>query len=273
MPSFKDQIASATRAHGVVNALEEAAREQITQTFDGWDSGLYDARTVRYRLESIVRDTYRGSVALAVAQTTEQAAIPGWKPQERVFVTPYLTSLIADVRKNLRDFKKEGKTEEARRRAILRMRHSAGVAAQRGYTDAVVRANVELASFGMTLRKFWVSRLSPTYQPCPQCTALHGTEVGLEEEFPTGEFRAPYLNLLGPPAHPHCKCWLVVLTVALENVLETPGLAKPESDEETPTSMTAKSVRSLSGLAFLALLKFITKVVGFVGKAAKKVLP
>lgn len=273
MPSFKDQIIAATQAHLTVNALEEAAREQITQTFDGWDAGLYDARTVRYRLERIVRDTYRGSVALAVAQTTEQAGIPGWKPTERVFVTPYLTSLIADVRKNLRDFKAEGKTEKARRRAILRMRHSAGVAAQRGYTDAVIRANVELADFGMVLRKVWVSRLSPTYQPCPQCVALHGTEVGLEEEFPTGPYRAPYMDLLGPPAHPHCQCWLVVLTVALENVLDKPNLEKPQADEEQPTSMTAKSVRSLSGLAFLALVKFVTKVVGFVGKAAKKVLP
>lgn len=258
MARFSEQIASARTAHLAVNALEDVARAQIDIVMGQWDAGVLDARTVRFRLEKVIRDSYRGSVALAVAQVAEQAGVPGWKPRERVFLTPYLKSLLEDVRRNLREYKASGKAESARRRAILRMKHSAGVAAQRGFTDALVSAYTEMAEFGLTVRKIWFTNFGAGTPPCPQCADLHGTEVGISEEFPTGTFHAPYIDLVGPPAHPHCRCWLAFLVVSLENAFDSIDMG-----EAAPavTSMTSKQVRSMPAALFGTFVKFVTGVV------------
>ena len=203
MARFSEQLRSALSAHNAVNALEARARDQIDQALDDWDAGILNAVTVRYRLERIVRNAYRGSVALAAAQARRQADLPDWTPRERVFVTPYLSSLLADVRRNLREFKQAGRTPEARRRAAFRMKHSAGVAAQRGYTDALEASAQEMQEFGLIVRKVWRANFIGN-QPCPQCVGLHGAEVDVGQQFPVGDYHAPYIDLLGPPAHPHC---------------------------------------------------------------------
>lgn len=95
-----------------------------------------NAQTVRYRLEAIVRAAYRTSAAVAAEHTARQSEIPGWYPQGQIFNTQYLKDLISDIRRNLRDYKSSDKEDKARRKALLRMQHSAGVGAQRGYTDA-----------------------------------------------------------------------------------------------------------------------------------------
>lgn len=259
MASFAEQIQASDNVHAIVDSIEDAARVQISQAFEAWDAGLLDAQTVRHRLERVVRDSYRSSVAVAVAHAQTQTDIPGWKPKDRVFVTPYLKELLSDVRRNLREYKAAGKTEEARRRAILRMSHSAGVAAQRGYTDALISAYAELVESGMEVRKVWVAHITPEHTPCEDCLALHGTEAPLREQFPHTGFRDPYIDLLGPPKHPNCRCRLVILVVTLENALEDLDLPNPTP----PQSMSSEQVRSMPKTLFMSILAFFAKVVGF----------
>lgn len=258
MARFAEQVQFARNAHKTVNALEDAARLQIEQAFDAWDAGHLNAQTVRHRLEKIVRVSYRGSVALAVEQVSQAADIPGWKPRERIFLTPYLKALLEDIRANLRAYKADGKTDVARRRAILRMKHSAGVAAQRGYTDALVAAYSELQEFGLELRKIWMANYENGNVPCATCNDLHGSEVGISEQFPVGESYVPYMDLVGPPAHPHCRCWLAFLVVALENAFDSLDIDPPEVED---SSMTSAQVRSMPVALFNSFVKFVTKVV------------
>lgn len=254
MARFAAQLRTAQSAHAAVNSLEAVARDQIDQAFDAWDAGLYDARTVRYRLEQIVRQAYRSSVALAVAHVGRQTEdlVPNWRPTNRVFVTPYLTSLISDIRRNLREYKADGLTPEARRRAVLRMRHSAGVAVQRGYTDALISGYGEMADMGLVLKKVWVAR--PT--ACPECARLHGTEVGLTDEFPRGRLPV-YIDLMGPPAHPHCQCQVVIFVVTLENAFDRVDLDEIPTPDR-PQSMTAEAVRRMPSKIFTAFVTFVT---------------
>jgi hypothetical protein len=262
MARFAAQVLSAGQAHDAVNALEAYARQQIASLFDSWDAGHLDDRTVRYALEKVIRDAYRGSVALAIEHVRRQTEdlVPGWSPQQRVFVTPYLTSLVSDVRRNLRAYKVL-RTDKARRTAVLRMMHSAGVAAQRGYTDSLVSAYGEMKDMGLTLRKYWVANFVG-HTPCPQCQRLHGTEVGLDESFPIDGFPV-YLDLTGPPAHPHCQCHLAVIVVTLENVFDKVDLAKPTQATENK-SMSAARVRAMPAQIF-------TGFIGFVRKALAKI--
>lgn len=259
MARFAEQVRRARTAHLTVNALEDTARAQINQAFDVWDAGELDAQTVRHRLERIIRDAYRGSVALAVAQVAQAAEIPDWKPRERVFLTPYLKSLLEDVRRNLREYKSAGKTDEARRRALLRMRHSAGVAAQRGCTDALVAAYSEMEEFGLSVRKVWMANLTAGTPPCDQCRALHGSEVGISEEFPHVGSYVPYIDLVGPPAHPQCRCWLAFLIVSLENAFDSLDLDTPA--ESVESSMTSAQVRSMPAKLFSSFVTFVSRVV------------
>ena len=259
MSGFREQLQSAAHAHAAASALEAVVRADITRTFEAWDSGTYNAQTVRYRLERIVRQAYRGSAAVAAEHAVRQSGIPGWTPAE-TFNTDYLQNLLEDVRRNLREYKSSDHSEQARRRAVLRMQHSAGVAAQRGYTDQMIDAYSELADFGYRLRKVWLANLINN-TPCEHCRALHGTEVGLHENFPTRKNDLKvYGDLKGPPRHPRCRCYLAILVVSLENALEALDIENPGP---APQSMTTDEVKAMPNTVFRAVVKTLQRVVSF----------
>jgi hypothetical protein len=260
MAGFQEQLQEAARAHAAASALESVVRAQIAEAFNLWDAEIYNAQTVRYRLERIVRSAYRGSAAVAAQHAVREAGIPGWTPAE-IFNTDYLQSLLEDVRRNLRDYKVSDRGEVARRRAILRMQHSAGVAAQRGYTDQMISAYGELEGFGFRVRKVWLANLVNN-TPCEHCLALHGTEVGLHESFPLKENKLKvYGDLLGPPRHPRCRCYLAILTVSLENALEALDIERPGQPAEF---MTTSEVKSMPAKLFRAVVATLQRVVAFV---------
>lgn len=260
MASFGEQLHAAKQAHLAASALESTVRQEIAATFDAWDAGQYTPQSVRYRLEAIIRTAYRTSAAVAAAHASRQSGIPGWTPAE-VFNTDYLQNLLADVRRNLREYKASDRGEAARRRAVLRMQHSAGVAAQRGYTDAMVESYSELADFGFHLRKVWLANFVNN-TPCEYCAALHGTEVGLHEDFPTGDNRLKvYGDLKGPPRHPRCRCYLAILVVTLENAFEALDVDDPDTP---PQTMSTDDVKSMPALIFRAVVKALQKVISFV---------
>ena len=259
MPSFSEQITAARAAHDVSSAIEDEARRMVAEIFDAWERGDFTPSSVRYALENVVRRAYRASIAVAAEHTRKQADIPGWKPRPRTN-TPYLQNLLADVRRNLREFKSSDRDEKARRRAILRMQHSVGVAAQRGYSDALIDSYTELEDFGYRLRKLWAANFVNNV-PCPTCRRLHGTEVDLHDDFPSRRDEVKvYEDLSGPPRHPRCRCVLVILIVRLENVFETPDLEEPT---ETEDEMDTDQVQALPWLVFAGILKALRLLIKF----------
>jgi hypothetical protein len=257
MPSFGDQLRAARQAHLAATALELTVRQQIASIFTAWEQGEYTPQSVRWALESVVRTAYRASAGVAAAHAQRQSGIPGWEPVE-VFNTEYLQNLLSDVRRNLRDYKASDQGEAARRRVVFRTQHSAGVAAQRGYTDAMISAYTELADFGFRLRKVWLANFIGN-TPCDHCRALHGTEVGLHEEFPTSNNRLKvYGDLLGPPRHPRCRCYLAILTVTLANTLETLDIDSPGAP---PNTMTSDDVKNMPVQVFKAVVATLRSII------------
>jgi hypothetical protein len=233
---FGEQIEASRVSHLAVRALEQSVRDQVAAAFLAWDGGEETAQSIRWRLEAIIRGGYRSAAAMGVAHVSAQAGIPGWRPVG-VFRTSYLDGLLADVRRNLREFKASDRGDVARRRAISRIGHSAGVAATRGYTDAVLESSRELEDFGFRLRKLWVANFVNN-TPCEFCQALHGVEVELDEDFPTNLNKLKiYGDLKGPPRHPRCKCRLVILIVRLDNFFDSFDLDEPvPTDNDTITT-------------------------------------
>jgi hypothetical protein len=61
--------------------------------------------------------------------------------------------------------------------------------------------------YGLELSRIWVAKIDT--RTCPLCLRLHGTVVGVNEEFPwrKSDKPQPYLGVLpGPPRHPNCRC-------------------------------------------------------------------
>lgn len=258
MAGFGEQIEASRVSHLAVRALEAAVRLKVVEALSEWEAGLETPQSIRWRLEAIIRDGYRSAAAVGVAHVAAQAGIPGWRPVG-VFRTAYLDGLVADVRRNLREFKASDRDDVARRRAISRLSHSAGVAATRGYTDAVLDANRELEDFGFRLRKLWVANFINN-SPCEYCEALHGVEVGLDEDFPTPSNKLKiYGDLKGPPRHPRCKCRLVILHVRFDNFFDSFDLDEPvENDNDTITTEEVQSMpKGLYGFLTAGLRKLI----------------
>jgi|SRR6478735_3102787 len=260
MASFGEQIEASRQSHLAVRALEETVRAQVERTFQMWENGEISNRQIRFRLEHIVRNAYRSAAAVGVAHTSAQSGIPGWRPVG-VFNTDYLQGLLADVRRNLREFNASDRGPKARRRAISRIEHSAGVGATRGYTDAVLETNRELQDFGYLLRKLWLANFVNN-TPCEFCQALHGTEVGLDESFPTDEnLLKVYGDLKGPPRHPRCKCRLVILHVRLENLFERLNVDAPQ--DGTTDTLTTDEIQAMPSGVFGLITRGLRRIIRF----------
>lgn len=261
MASFGEQIESSRQSHLGVRALEESVRIQINEVFDAWERGEETAQSVRWRLESVVRNAYRSAAAVGIRHMGAESGIPGWRPVG-VFNTAYLQGLLADVRRNLRDYKASPRTAKDRRRAVSRIEHSAGVGATRGYTDSVLATGAELRDFGFMLRKLWLANFENN-TPCEFCQALHGKEVALNESFPTdSNLLKVYGDLKGPPRHPRCKCRLVILLVRLENLFERLDVNDPRPGGSTNT-MTTSEIQSLPKGVFGLVTRGLRKIIRF----------
>jgi hypothetical protein len=260
MASFGEQIEASRVTHLGVRALEQRVREQVEEAWQAWERGEESAQSIRWRLEAIVRSAYRAAAAYGVAHVSAQSGIPGWRPVG-VFNTDYLQGLLADVRRNLREFKASDRGPVARRRAISRIEHSAGVGATRGYTDAVLETNRELKDFGYRLRKLWLANFVNN-TPCDFCQALHGTEVALDESFPTdANLLKVYGDLKGPPRHPRCKCRLVILHVRFDNFFERLNIETPElADNDT---ITREEIQAMPRGLFDTFTNGLRKLIGW----------
>lgn len=271
MSSIAEQLEAGRIGAQASAAIDRSARAAILETFQQWDDGLITNRQIRHRLENVVRGSYRATGAVGREQAIRAGDLEGWTPAEGTFSTPYLTSLLLDVRRNLREYgtvrtKKSStaiETEKARRRALLNIQHSAGVASSRGYTDGLIAAHQELEDFGYRQIKVWMANFVGNV-PCKYCRKLHGTRVGLNETFHVqisgGTRLAVYRDLQGPPRHPQCHCYLVILVITLENVTETIDIDQPEEEKD---EFSSEGVRNLPLAIFLAIIAALRAVARF----------
>lgn len=256
MSSFRAQMRLHRASRVVTASLESTSRKNISDIFDAWDDGELTAQTVRYRLEAVIRSSYRASAGVARSVAQRSSELPEWLSHE-IFNTEYLQDLLKDVRRNLRDYKSGSLTRE---QSISRIQHSAGVASQRGYTDQIIASYSELEDFGLNIQKYWVANFDNN-TPCPACRRLHGTSVGLHEMFRT-ESGEPgvYRDLIGPPRHPRCQCRLQMFVVSLENAFETPDF---ESPQESPQMMSTDDVKKMSKGIFASVLAALRAILKF----------
>ncbi len=95
----------------------------------------------------------------------------------------------------------------------LRMRSVATVStsvhqASRDAQTAMLRNYATIHGYATVSKRWRVT----SDNPCGMCKALHGTVVGVTDEFNrnansgTGKLRPVYLDLQGPPRHPNCRC-------------------------------------------------------------------
>lgn len=224
-----------------------------------WERGDITDHAIRFKLEQIIRTAYTASAAVAAAAAENAAELPTWKAKYTA-TTPYLQELVKDIRRNLRVYKKSDRSEKTRRSTVLRMQHSAGVAAQRGYTDALIESYEGLAKLGYELRKFWLANFN-NHTPCPSCRELHGKWVGLHENFKiTVKGPKIYVNLQGPPRHPRCQCWLAILIIDLANRDEEIDVEAPRGEE---TTMTSDEVKKIPKRLFAKLVANLAKILKF----------
>lgn len=259
MVSFSKQFEAASLVSPTKGALDAQARANTEAALLQWLAGPSQSLAAALKvLEPQVRAAYHASAALARAHMANQVDLPGWEPPEEKRTAPYLRALLDDVRRNTRDYLTGPRDDKALRRLRQRLQHSAGVASQRGYTDAMLRAAASLERIGVQVRKVWVANFVNNV-PCSECRGLHGTEVGLDEQFESNT--RVYRNLLGPPAHPYCRCILVLLVVGADNAEEVVDVPAPAVD--APTEMSTEHVKSMSAKIFDSLIGSLSRIVKF----------
>lgn len=114
----------------------------------------------------------------------------------------YIQKLFSDLKVTF-DNPEIPDAEKARRAGL-----AAVSAANRTYTDTqlAVYAAVAEKHKNRVVEKVWTTNKEMGTAPCPFCTALDGTVVAIEQEFPLPAGLNLYRDLQGPPAHPNCRC-------------------------------------------------------------------
>jgi hypothetical protein len=140
----------------------------------------------------------------------------------------YIQRLNYDLRPALRAAPSVLTDEEKAHRAAL----AAVAAANRAYTDTQLlgyQAAME-ANPGYEIRKQWVTNERAGSPPCSLCRELNGRIVALSDEFPLVGNTLPYVDLLGPPRHPWCRCRIIPRLYRLD----LPFLVAPDATWSDP---------------------------------------
>lgn len=262
MTSVKAQIALALEVRTARSLLDTEVRDRATAVVRGYASGDMTYLEARTAVNNLVQGAYVASQSLGRELISKQADLNGWMPKIKNSKSTYLKSLMADARIALQDLRASDKGDKAVRNASMRIGHSAGVASQRGNTDALIDGAQELIQEGVFVEKMWVASFSGN-TPCMDCTNLHGTSVPLMESFPTTGKTKVYRDLLGPPRHPRCKCTLVTVVRVLDNALEEiTGLTSEEETDTTPRddTLSTEDVKKMKPKVFSSVIGALKKI-------------
>lgn len=224
---------------------------------------------------------------------------------QRVFSSlPHLKKVVQQAYASVRGSTKEDAVRrgEAIRRALLTWAQetdllsvqAASTSRMASATAAVLAVGAARAAAGEKVMKTWIARVDKP-SCCMWCRALHGTTVGLNEEFPHGApVRLPHQRLrhvatpagarrfgqsigspilytrppavyrgvlLGPPRHPRCECRI---ELSRDNVgkLAPPG----------PGYVSAAEIRAMPEHKFRALRSFLLAAVHELGQQVRRMV-
>lgn len=265
MKSLAEQMRIVQQYKDAATLSDTVARDLIEEAMENFLSGARNNRQVRFDLENIVRQAYRASARAAQDAAREQAdQKKRWAPVPHGLTSETLTALLNDVRRNLQAFKDSEQDEKDYRRAVLRFRLSATVAAQKGFSDGQRIAFSDLIGQGTRVRKFWLANLVDN-EPCNHCINLHGMEVDPLEQFPHPGDMKVYIDLYAPPLHPQCRCTALYLAVGNGNWDEEPDFVSPQP----PRMMKSETIKKMPLGIFRAIIGAVTRALDLLRKAAR----
>jgi hypothetical protein len=162
--------------------------------------------------------------------------------------------------------------EDAVRRLSVSTGSAAAVTVRRAYHDT----QIQVAATSNTDQLTWVKKWRVnSLNPCPACAALHGTIIGISEDFDgkastDSTFKVPavYHNLAGPPRHPNCKC-----SIDIEPDVNSVAL-RDEVSASTPGRyrwLSAQDIRQMSDARFGTLAKFLERAARRMKTLLKKI--
>lgn len=264
MKSLAEQIQIVQQFKAATNLSDSAAYHLIDEAMENFLGGGRNGRQVRFDLEKIVRRAYRAS-ARAAQDAARQQAGKGkrWAPVPPGLVTETLERLLKDVRRNLQEFKDSEQEEKDYRKAVLRFRLSATVAAQKGFSDGQYLSFRALLEDGVQSRKYWLANFVDN-EPCTDCANLHGMEVEAMSEFPRPGNYPIYVDLYGPPLHPQCRCTALYVVVDDTNDQEFPDLGAAAQ----PKMMKSETIKNMPLAIFRAIIGAVTRALDLLRKAA-----
>lgn len=258
MASYASQIEAAQRTNQAVRALERAARDRVAEIFQDMILGRIEETEATILMTRVVSSGYRSSAAVGLSHLSLQIGVPRWQPETMdadSLNSEYLASLMLDVIKNMRLYQAARDSETARKQSLSRIAHSAGVAVARGYTDAMVKMATELSELhGFSVQKKWQANFVGN-TPCVLCADLHGTVTSINRPFKGDNRLTVYGDLMGPPRHPRCMCWLVILVEGVDNWQETPQ--DPAEPGVANTQMTTDDVKKMKPSFFLRMVRWL----------------
>lgn len=259
MTKYSKQVEATRAAHMASRALADAAVVRLGRAWSDYESGKMTLTKFRAEAHRVVKYSYREASSVARTLTKDQSGITDWVPSARVRDSDYLTSLLADVDKNVEAFKQSDQGDKAAKRLKFRIELSAITAAQRGFTDAQLAHYGELQALGHRVTKLWTANFVNN-EPCVDCISLHGTVVPFGQEFPVPTLMrtAVYKDLQGPPLHVRCKCVMVVLITSADNLFDK----IPTSRVAIPATMSTESVKSLPRRIFDSIVKVLRTITG-----------
>lgn len=263
MARYTKQIEATRAAHMASRALSDAALVNLDKAWDAYTSGEITINAYAVEARKIVRFSYREAAAVARSLTMQQSEIMDWEPTGELKDTPYLKALLADVDRNLNEYRDGPQDEKDRRKFKLKVGLSAITAAERGFTDSQLVYYGELRDMGHRVSKLWLANFLNN-EPCIDCVHLNGTEVDFDDEFPVPTLMrtAVYRDLQGPPLHVRCKCVMVVLVTRADNLFDR----IPTSNIAIPATMSTETVKRLPRRIFDSIVKLLRAISGGVGK-------
>lgn len=259
MPSAAEQTKAALDASRkvgrIVQMASDALERQLSRTkFDSVDSELK-------KINKILLDGMDDCIQVAHTFVKAQAHLPGWEP-EYPDVSVLQRSILSDVRRNFRDYWFGPRLEEHRKKANLLLDLSLTTLLRQAYSDALLSAYSELEDRGYEVLKQWNANFVNN-TPCDSCVKLHGQRLPLDKEFPfDGKHKHPvYGVLLGPPRHPRCKCYLSIIIVDPDVLIENEDYDEVVGDDipRPSQSWSTEKIQSLPIRVFKKIMQGLRK--------------
>lgn len=268
MTSFSEVLGLAKTANDALNAVEDAADAHLQSAFVKFQNGYITLAELRLDMLNSTQAGYITAGTIAnnhMTKIADDASLPAIDTP-LVKTSPALASVLDDISRNMGVFEYSERDATALRRLRFRTSLSVQHAVRRGFTENQLATGKALSDAGASVHKMWLANFLNN-SPCPTCRALHGTELDLSDEFDHGDAKAPktYLDLLGPPRHPHCHCYLLVYVVTLDTVSQAP--AAPILEEQK--YMHSHDIRKLPRSVYIAALTTLRLIAGLLKGAIR----